>query len=162
MPAQRPGRSEQVVATPRNFLITVEQKFGPIAFDLAANAENAVTNRDGQIGDYFGPGSIAGPDALALTWPACGLNWLNPPFGDIRPWAEKCVAEAARGARTLLLVPASVGAEWFGVLREHAFIFELSPRITFVGHTGPYPKDLVLAYFGPEGFVGRAHWRWKP
>jgi hypothetical protein len=162
MPAQKPNRSEQTVGTPPAFVHAVVQRFGPIVRDLAATHENSLAARRSE---FFGPGSKHAENALddSVRWGLSdgGLAWLNPPFGRIKPWVEKCAAESANGARILLLVPASVGAEWFFFLREGAYVFELAPRLTFVGHATPYPKDLVLAYFGPERFTGRQHWRWR-
>lgn len=158
MPRQRPRRREQTVGTPTEFIAACNRKFGPIRFDLAATVDNAVSP------NFYGPGSEKyAHDAFTACWAALQrLSFLNPPFGKIGPWAKKCAEEAADGARVLLLVPASTGADWFNTyLRPHAFIFELAPRLQFKGHDAGYPKDLILAYFGPEGFVGRAAWRWK-
>ncbi|HVV52179.1 MAG TPA: DNA N-6-adenine-methyltransferase [Polyangia bacterium] len=167
MPAQKPHRSEQTVCTPREFLDAVEKRFGEIGFDLAAEKGNQVTRRP-HTAAFFGPGSSLAENALdsVCIWPNRGLSWLNPPFANIRAWARRCYEETvsthgSRG-RILLLVPAAVGSVWFNsFVRPRAFVFELSPRLTFVGHKSPYPKDLILAYYGPEGFVGRAAWRWK-
>lgn len=156
VPDQKPGRSETIVATPTDFMTAVRKRFGVPQWDLAADNANTL----GAIG-YYGPGS-PDPDSLIAPWPITALCWLNPPYSNIKPWTAKCVETAANGGRILLLVPASVGAEWFNLyVRPSAFIFELTPRLTFVGHSTPYPKDLILAYYGPEGFVGRTAWRWK-
>src|SRR5690606_17204709 len=82
MPAQKPGRSAQDYATPRVFLDAVERRFGRIRWDLAAHELNAVC--DLWIGEH--------QDSLTVPWAEqCrGLCWLNPPFGDIEPWAAKC------------------------------------------------------------------------
>lgn len=40
-PSVKRGQSEQVVSTPWEFIRAVKRKFGPIAVDLAATAENA-------------------------------------------------------------------------------------------------------------------------
>lgn len=162
MPRQKPNRSEQVVGTPRDFKLACEAKFGPIALDLAADSTNHVAPA------WFGPGSpleIENALSRLTDWTAWveGLRFLNPPYGDITPWAAKCATSAKAGARILLLVPASTGAEWFNLyIRPYAFVFELTPRIKFMGHTQGYPKDLILAYYGPEGFIGRGEWRWRP
>lgn len=161
MPPQRPHRSVQSVGTPREFLDAVERRFGKIALDVAADASNAVCN------DWLGPGGHA-EDALTAqsgAWQMFGWSWLNPPFANIGPWAERCVheSEPVIGARVLLLVPASVGSAWFNrYIRPHAYVLELAPRIKFVGHDAGFPKDLLLCVFTPERLIGRAFWRWKP
>ena len=166
-PKQKPGKSEQDVQTPAELLRAIEQTFhvGAWGVDLAANAQNRV-NRDLAALTYFlGPGSKHGQDALVVDWAAlagadgCDI-WLNPPFGHIDPWAEKC-AKTVRQGRIYMLVPASVGANWY---RDHvdgkAHVVAISPRVTFIGHTSPYPKDLVIAIFGAVR-GGFSTWRWK-
>lgn len=157
MPKQKPHRSEQTVGTPRAFLIAIERRFGPIVIDLAATEDNRV------CAEYLGPGSPLGWDSLLVPWRhQRGWQFLNPPFGDIAPWAQKCAEESAKGAHVLFLVPASVGSNWFNTwVRPHAYVFELTPRLTFVGHTQVYPKDLILCCYGPERFVGRDSWNWR-
>ena len=147
-------RSEQDVGTPDNFLRAVVKRFGPIAFDLAATAENDVAAA------FFPP--IA--DSLIQDW-TCrrGTLWLNPPFGNIAPWARKCRESAATAHafdRILLLVPASVGSRWFAqYIHGHAMVVALTGRLTFKGHTAPFPKDLILASFGE--FRGFDTWAWR-
>jgi hypothetical protein len=154
-------RSKQDIGTPDDFLSAVQRRFGPIVWDLAATAENSVTGLD----CYFGPESIHGEDSLVVPWTRAGKRsrgvlWLNPPFGRIDPWAEKCSTMRSRSGWTLLLVPAAVGSNWFQQhVAPNAFVLELQDRVTFVGSTQPYPKDLLLCAFGFD-IVGRAPWHW--
>lgn len=151
MPAQKPGNSKQDYATPRPFLDAVEARFGRINFDLAASAGNKVVDA------YFDERK----DSLKQTWRRLpGLLWLNPPFGNIDPWAEKCAEEMREGARIAFLTPASVGANWFqDRIVPNAHVIELSPRLSFDGEH-PFPKDLVLSIFY-AGLTGRSGWRWR-
>ena len=156
MPAQKPHQSEQTVCTPREFLDAVEKRFGPIRIDLAATAENKVAPI------HLGPGSEQGEDALKVHWHHFGSNqWLNPEFGDIDRFAEKCSEEAKYGARILLLTPYAV-AGWF---QRHilgkALVLPLVPRLRFVGHKADFPKDLQLNVFSPFVAPGWDLWRWK-
>jgi phage N-6-adenine-methyltransferase len=158
-PSTGGGGTKQDYGTPREFIAAVERRFGPIAIDLAAHAGNHV------VPTYFGPGSAICEDSLERDWtgPASsrGTLWLNPPFANIAPWAAKCSGARDRLGWILLLVPASIGSVWFA---EHvegkAMVLGLSPRLTFVGETAPYPKDLLLAAFG-FGLSGFGTWRWK-
>lgn len=162
MPAQKPHRSRQDYQTPPEFLAAVTRRFGEIAWDLAAHAQNTVVE-DG----YFGPGSAITADALGIEWRRSwvkndGWFWLNPPFADIAPWAEKCAEEMQRGARILLLVPASVGSQWYArSVVPVAHTLFLAPRLTFVGETAPYPKDLMLCVYA-HGLTGCSTWQWAP
>ncbi len=154
-PAQKPGKSKQDYATPRPFLDAVERRFGPIRFDLAAHDRNRVVTA------YYGPGSPHGEDSLAQDWAQHGgVLWINPPFDDIAPWAKKCREEGVRGARPVLLVPAAVGSNWFArEIHQHALVLALRPRLSFDGEN-PYPKDLMIAAWGPWVAPGFATWRW--
>ena len=157
MPTQKPGNSEQDVQTPPELLRAIERQFhvDEWTLDLAANAQNAVCD------DYLGPGSLLAQDALSVQWPQAGDLWLNPPFADIEPWVAKAWDTRECGARIFVLVPASIGSAWYQALVfERAHVIALAPRVTFVGHASPYPKDLILAiYSAVRG--GFSTWRWK-
>lgn len=152
-PAQKPHASKQTYATPREFIAAVESKFGTIGFDLAAEVETSVTGLACFTKE---------DDALKQEWlgNASGWLWLNPPFGDIGSFAEKCAIESAKGARILMLVPASIGSNWF---RDHvlgkAMVFGLNPRMSFDGKN-PYPKDLMLCVYA-NGVHGFDQWVWR-
>ena len=152
-PQQRPGKSKQDYATPAEFIDAVVDRFGPLAYDLAADATNH------KAASYF----TAEQDSLKQDWTRLRGNlWLNPPFCDIAPWAAKCAEtchEMVMGDRILMLVPASVGSNWFLQHVYHrALVIALNPRMSFDGKA-PFPKDLILAAYGrPPGFEV---WRWK-
>lgn len=158
MPQQKPNRSVQVVQTPPDFMTAVRRRFGPISWDLAANADNHQADR------WFGPGSPH-PDAFAVAeWPRLRASWawLNMEFGDIDRWVERVAREARLGLRALVLTPCSPGTEWFNRwVRPNAYVLELAPRLKFVGHKGGFPKELILSVFTPERLTGRQFWRWK-
>jgi phage N-6-adenine-methyltransferase len=155
VPRQRPGRSEQSVATPRDFLDAVEARFGKIDLDVAAESRNAVCQRYYALDHGF--------DGLRDPWVG-NLNWCNPPFSKIAPWLEKARASAAQGHTSLVLIPASVGSNWW---RDHVHrkcdVALLNGRLTFVGHTSPYPKDLALLvyYDNPFDSYDYAVWDWR-
>lgn len=156
MPVQKPGRSVQEVGTPLDFLDAVQNRFGEITTDLAANGTNAVAT------PWYGPDSDWAEDSLTQPWHnRPGLLWLNPPYADIGTWAEKCKYESRRGAVIALLIPAAVGTNyWRNHIHDEAQVHFLSPRLTFVGHTQSYPKDLALCMYGL--IPGYECWRWKP
>lgn len=155
MPKQKPGRSVQDVGTPEEFIMAVEAKFGNLSVDLAATSRNA------KAPAWISPEE----NSLKKKWRFGGNLWLNPPFGNIRPWVAKCDrftrdAKAPMGQRILVLVPASVGSNWFA---EHAWekarIFFIRPRLQFVGHDAGFPKDLMLMVYGM--MPGIELWQWK-
>ncbi len=146
------GESRQDWETPPELIRAVERRFGEIGFDLAAGP----TNAKGPAGKYFDQGV----DSLSQEWPTRIVCWLNPPFGNTAKWVEKCAAEAARGCRILILLPAAVGSNWFEQhIHRKAFVLVLNGRVTFVGAEGPYPKDLMLCAYGWG--VGFDVWDWR-
>lgn len=149
------GKSKQDYGTPREFLAAAEKRFGRIAWDLAAHEKNHVCPF------YYGRGSAHGENSLIQDWGSLGGTlWLNPPYADIAPWAAKCASVRWRQGWTLMLVPASVGTNWFAEhVHDKAFVLGLGPRIQFVGADDPYPKDLALMVFG-FGVRGFDTWTW--
>ncbi|MEP6651796.1 MAG: DNA N-6-adenine-methyltransferase [Myxococcales bacterium] len=145
--------SNQIVSTPRDFLLAIKRRFGPITFDLAANADNSVARK------WYGPGGLA-EDSLApdIHWPSHGLCFLNPPFKTIAPWVKKAaVQREVMGTRIALLVPAAVCTSWFVEhVAPHAYVFELTPRV-FKNEI----RDCLLCLYEPAGYVGRETWKWR-
>lgn len=149
------GRSKQDVETPDSLIRAVERRFGPIVCDLAATAENKKGS-----GAYIGPEQ----DSLVQPWAdlhPTGTLWLNPEFGDVAPWAQKCAFEAQlRSGVIAMLVPASVGANWwFDFVHQKAMVLALTPRVKFIGHTAGFPKDLALCIYGQQA-NGFDVWDW--
>lgn len=151
-PSINKGKSRQDYETPLEFIAAVTKRFGPLETDLACDEENAKAPR--KITPAINSLNYA------CQWRDFGLCWLNPPYGIIGPWAKKCYAEACMGAKVLMLVPASVGSNWFAdYVHEKAFVLFLRPRLTFEGADDPYPKDLMLCCFGFR--LGYECWKWK-
>lgn len=157
MPRQKPGKSKQDYGTPPEFIDAACRFIGITSFqiDLAASAENAIASMFYTEED----------DALCteLTWSMPGWSWLNPPFANITPWAERAYAEShLAGAKIAMLIPASVGANWWrDYVHEKARVLCLNGRIQFVGAPDPYPKDCALLLYAPGLAVGYDVWQWK-
>jgi hypothetical protein len=79
-------------------------------------------------------------------------GFLNPPFFDIAPWAEKC---ATSPSPVLFLVPASVGSNWFRDFVHNAAsqVLFLNGRLYFdpAHPTWGYPKDCMLCVYDNSG-----------
>jgi len=154
-PRQKPHRSEQVVCTPPEFLDAVRDRLGIAQFDcdLAASDDNAVCP------NYF----VEEENALVQPWKEGeDWNWCNPPYENITPWVQKAWMEVPTGARTAMLVPASVGSNWWkNWVHEAAHVLLLNGRITFVGHKTCYPKDLALLLYCRSHIGGYEVWTWE-
>ncbi len=185
MPAQKPHRSQQNYTTPENFLAAAKAKLGIAAFDLDCAAEEANTVADSWYD--------VEQNALLQPWGGYGIgwNWLNPEFGDIAPWVEKAWREAhlgrvavPPGAQTAVLVPAGVGADWWGDwVHDKAYVLLLNGRLCFIKdwattidpatekpgkgpprcYTQPplYPKDCCLLLYSPVIGPGYEFWKWR-
>lgn len=174
----------QVACTPPEFLDNVRLEFGPHGMDLAASHENAVAPiyftryenaleqdwvwpRCYNAGGSYVNTSYSGSEGTSLLnlW-----RWLNPPFADIEPWAQKCHEESLKGARIHLLVPASVDSRWFSRwVYGKAQVRFLVTRISFItttserpdGKREPYPKPLMLCVFDVNRPPTLSVWDWK-
>jgi len=137
-------------------------------WDLACDESNClVRNANGTALGYTYPLC----DALLGGWHEIdGWLFLNPPFSNIEPWAKLCHEESLRGAKIVLLTPASVGSNWY---RDHvhnkAEVIFLNGRLTFKGtkpnpKTGKidaYPKDCQISVFNRSAYSGFKVWDWK-
>lgn len=152
MPEQKKGRSHQGYGTPTDLFDAVEQRFGAVSWDLAASEHNH------KAADYLTEDN----DALSINWHQLGgLLWLNPPFGNVAPWAKKCLEESEKGARVLMLCPASVSSNWFRqYVHDQSCVLFLNPRPTFTGETKQYPQSCMIIAFG-FGRKGFHVWQWK-
>jgi phage N-6-adenine-methyltransferase len=159
-PAQKPGRSRQDYRTPPAFLVAVKSYLGldDFAFDFACTPENAVA-----------PNHFYDADALKMDWVAAlgchGWGWLNPPYADIRPWAQKAYEASTDGGRIAMLIPAAVGSNWWREwVNRKADVLFLNGRLTFVGCTDPFPKDCALLLYTPLAYATQGSydvWDWR-
>lgn len=162
-PATNRHQSAQDHPTPREFICAIEGRFDLVEIDLAATKTNAKAVR------LITPRQ----NSLKQDWTALlkgRLGYLNPPFDPIAPWIDKCVAEAEKGARFVLLTRASIDSNWFWKMVPYAQVYALTPRITFVGSTHGYPSPLILSSFNCAAtpapcvtngrFKGLYRWHW--
>jgi len=150
--ANHRGKSRQDFATPWEFIAAVERRFGVVTLDLAASWHNAKTRwylseaHDSLTWDWLRLSEVFG-----------GWLWLNPPFGNIAPWAKKC---AESDAPVLMLVPASVGANWWrDYVHGVACVHCLNGRINFNGKA-VFPKDCALVEYGSGLAPDYLVWTW--
>jgi phage N-6-adenine-methyltransferase len=164
-PTIRRGESSGDIHTPQEFIEAVESNWGPLAVDLAAETHSAKAPE-------FIPPEI---DSLVQDWTEIlhgRRGWLNPPYSLITPWAMKCAKEYEKSEQNeiFLLVPGSVGANWFwDWVWPYATVYSVG-RMVFDNCfnkqgrlvTTPYPKDLILAHYTnttPSRMLQRWPWR---
>lgn len=172
-PAIDRANSSGDIWTPWEFIYATQTTFGCVfRVDLAAG----------------GPESAKAPtwitpeqDSLKRDWVQVyhenrqdrGALWLNPPYSNIAPWARKCATTYTEDEQVeiFLLVPASIGANWFwDYVWDFATVYSVGRMVfdnCFDRKTGQlvstvYPKDLILAHYTnttPSKTLQR--WQWK-
>lgn len=162
VPKQQPATSKQDVGTPKEFLDAVEKRFGKITLDLAAHESNHVCDK------WLGPGSEWQDSLSPLSpWFTLGHNgvlWLNPPFGNIPQFVEKCAQQKYLGAKIAVLLPMALETKWYtNYVYRQAYTLILKPRLKFVGHVNVFPKGLILAYYDNLFYPKQSIevWDWK-
>ena len=159
------ANSSSDIWTPVEFINAVEEKFGPLDTDLAASgSQSAKASR------WITPEE----DSLKQDWFTLlcgGLGWDNCPYSNITPWARKHAEERQKGAETLLLVPGSIGANWYwNFVEPYAHVISVGRMCfdnCFDRRTGKlvttvYAKDLILCHYEPGVAPRRMErWRWK-
>ena len=166
MPQQKPGRSKQDYSTPKDFIAAVKRRLGITAFahDFAADrrnrkAETFFSRKDSAFDYSPEEWAVAASGRDRSRW-----GWLNPTFNDITPWANRASLCKDEGGQIAMLVPASVGSNWF---RDHvdgqARVLALNGRHAFMPDqpTWLYPKDCMLCLYSPAVKPGFEVWTWK-
>lgn len=147
-PAQKPRRSKQNYETPPGFIRAVKRRLKVAQFliDVAADEHNT------QAAYFFTEEDDALNCADWAAWTIPGWGWCNPPYTNISPWAERCLATKDAGGQIALLVPASVGANWYReFVHKKAVVYALNGRLHFMKDKPAwgYPKDCILALYSP-------------
>lgn len=170
-PSINRAESSGDIWTPWDFIRAIEETFNlPVLVDLAA------TERSTKAKIYVRPEDNSLKQDWNRFWrfhARTGIMYLNPPYSNIAPWAKKCAQayECNEQVEIMLLVPASVGANWFWdhvwpyatvysvgrMVFDNCFDRKTSQLVSTV-----YPKDLILAHYTnttPSRTLQR--WQWK-
>lgn len=169
-PVQKPHGSKQNYSTPDDFITAVKRRLSIDEFshDFAAEVGNAKAasyfsaETDAFTFEHWEFWSLYGRPSAPMKPPSWG--WLNPPFTDIGPWAKRCMEAGAAGGRIALLVPASVGSNWFrDYIDGRARVLFLNGRLAFMPDKPKwlFPKDCVLALYGLSITPGYEVWDWR-
>ena len=82
-------------------------------------------------------------DGLKIEWGE--INFVNPPYSNLKAWIEKSIEQSKEGKKVLLLIPARTDTKAFKML------FEYGSTITFItgrlrfneANSAPFPSMLV-------------------
>jgi DNA N-6-adenine-methyltransferase (Dam) len=102
-------------------------------------------------GGYGGPAGTPG-DGLAAAWAKEARTvYVNPPFGGLAEWSEKCSSEARQGAEVVLLLPARTDTRYWheSIATAQACCFWRG-RMRFVGAPASAPFPTALVYWGHD------------
>ncbi|MGH9421206.1 MAG: DNA N-6-adenine-methyltransferase [Thermoanaerobaculia bacterium] len=129
MPAQQPATSRQDYRTEVELLDAVKRRLNITEFDcdLAADADNTVAD----VFYDIETNALAGGNSWKQ---GDGWNWLNPEFGMIEDFAAKAWQQTNdERAKTVMLVPAGVGANWWrDFVHRKAQVLFLNGRLCFI------------------------------
>lgn len=134
-------------------------------FNFVLDAAASESNR--LVPNFF----TAKDDAIIIDWHrditmhyACGdltppnYNvWVNPPYGRgmIQQFMQKAIKEKAKGVTTVMLVPATLDAQWLPINDISEIRFVVSGRLSFIHPTtgkkiAGNTKGSMFVIFKPE------------
>jgi len=107
--------------------------------------------KEGVFGGWFDPCPLFGRlkgrkvDGLKMEWLGTKV-FINPPYSNVMPWAERAIAEARSGKTVVLLLKHDHSTKWFAKLHEAGAVFlAFMTRLSFNGvDLAPFPSVLVI------------------
>jgi len=82
---------------------------------------------------------------LQHTWD--GVNWMNPPYKNMKQFIEKAYKERYH-AVTVCLIPARTNTNWWHQFCMHGEVYFICGRPKFKGCKYGLPQPLALVVFG--------------
>ena len=110
--------------TPPHVIEALEDEFGQMFDPCPANYD----------GSY---------DGLKIAWHEEKVNFVNPPYGDMKKWVEKCHDEWVLGKTVILLIPPRTCSSYF-----HQWIYQkaelrfIKGRLKFIDGRNPEAKPM--------------------
>jgi len=129
-------------ATPRTLISRLEREFGRFELDACASLKNRVCEK------FFDKEQ----DGLQQDWNG-SFVWLNPPYSEKNAFIEKAHAEAQKGAKIVMLMPAFTETAWFRELKAKSqWLLFLNGRLVFNDHEQKETAKFssVIAFFNLE------------
>ena len=94
---------------------------------------------------------------LDKTWD--GVNWMNPPFKNMKHFVKKAYDER-HDAVTVCLIPARTNTNWWHEYCMKGEVLFIQGRPKFKGNIHGLPQPLALVVFGrKEGVMGSFDYR---
>ena len=144
-------RGNDDLGTPQ-WIIDLVLKLGPIDFDPCSNPWSLVPAMV-RLSKHEGQDGLAYPWPKRL-WPGA-LAFVNPPYSDPLPWAQRCVEAGTNGIEVIGLWKLDPSTKWSALLRSiPGAVCDLHKRVSFEGgkhKTGALAS--TLTYFGPRPYL---------
>lgn len=131
-------------------------KFG---LDLAASDTNHLCESSVKYTSHSVNGLGPTQQILGYTY-LTGISdraiWCNPPYSDIMPWVNACIA-LSQHVPVVMLIPSDTSVKWFAKAWEHATQIDfINGRIGFINESTGKPvsgnnKGSVVFHFLPCG-----------
>ena len=82
-------------------------------------------------------------DGLKIEWGE--INFVNPPYSNLKAWIEKSIEQTKKGKKVMLLIPARTDTKAFKMLFEYGSTITLiTGRLRFnEANSAPFPSMLV-------------------
>ena len=90
---------------------------------------------------------------LDKTWD--GINWMNPPFRDMKKFIRKAF-EQRHNAVTVCLIPARTNTKWWHEYCMKGEVLFICGRPKFKGYTHGLPQPLAIVIFGRGSGIMRS------
>lgn len=146
-------RTNQDHCTPVYLIEAIKAAWGGIDLDPCSNPWS-------QVGALLEYSKHRGEDGLKSAWPLEGLIYLNPPFGELVPWVERCNDhfEDAPDVHQIMVCPFSPERGWWKTAWNANKAAACWPRrIAWEGSGSSPPFATTLFYWGPDK---HRFWRW--
>ena len=115
--------------TPKEIFNKLNDEF-EFTGDVAASFDNALCS------NFY----VESKNALLQRW--FSVNYLNPPYSDIKPWIDKAIEQHQLGKTIVMLVPSDTSVKWFKLAYESCNeVRFISGRISFINSETELPVN---------------------
>ena len=121
--------------TPQYLFDAVQKQFGFFDCDVCASKDNTKCQK------------FYSEDNSCLDKEWSGLNWMNPPFKNMKVFIRKAY-EQRENATTVCLIPARTNTAWWHDYCMNGEIHFIKGRPKFSGYKHGLPQPLALVIFG--------------
>lgn len=115
-------------STPKDVIESLIKEFGDLADPCPYNASPSF-------------------DGLSMEWSYSRVNFVNPPYSDIKNWCKKSYEEWQKGKTVVMLIPSRTDTKyWHDYIMKATEIRFIKGRLKFGDskNSAPFPSCLVI------------------